>query len=136
MAFDQSQPIISCPLMSTIFPSGLSTGSARSIIPATSTTERLRTLLGYVGVRDGTHAKHHSGSGVVSGAAIAASLPLDDVARRERLVAFALASFANRDQPAWPAVLPLAETRATERPSRMNPLLWRVMRLLWDHGGL
>jgi hypothetical protein len=40
----------------------------------------------------------------VSRAAIAAAIALDDVAGGERLVAFALASFANREQLAWPGM--------------------------------
>jgi hypothetical protein len=54
------------------------------------------------GVGDGTHVKHKTGSGRVSRAAIAAALALEDVVGGERLVAFALASFANREQLAWP----------------------------------
>jgi hypothetical protein len=38
----------------------------------------------------------------MSHAAIAAVLALDDVSLGERLAAFSLASFANREQRAWP----------------------------------
>ena len=62
-------------------------------------------------VGDGTHANHVSGSCSVSRAAVAAALALEDVAGGERLVAFALASFANREQLAWPGI-PAAAARA------------------------
>ena len=47
----------------------------------------------------------------MSRAAIAAALALDDVAGGERLVAFSLASFANREHLAWPGT-PAAAARA------------------------
>jgi hypothetical protein len=40
----------------------------------------------------------------VSHAAIAAVLACDDLSAGERLVAWSLASFANRDQRAWPGI--------------------------------
>jgi hypothetical protein len=53
----------------------------------------------------------------MSRTAIAAALALDSVTGGERLVAFALASFANRDQLAWPGT-PLAAARAGLARSR------------------
>jgi hypothetical protein len=73
--------------------------------------------IGYVDVGDGTHASHTRRSGGVSRAAIAAALALEHVAGGERLVAFALASFANRDQLAWPGT-PSAAARAGLARSR------------------
>jgi hypothetical protein len=50
-------------------------------------------------------------SGTVSHAALAAVLRLDDVSAGERLAAFSLASFANREHRAWPGT-PVAAARA------------------------
>ena len=50
-------------------------------------------------------------SGAVSHAAIAAVLRLEDVSAGERLAAFSLASFANREHRAWPGT-PVAAARA------------------------
>lgn len=47
----------------------------------------------------------------MSHAAVAAVLARDDLSAGERLVALSLASFANRDQLAWPGI-PAAAARA------------------------
>jgi hypothetical protein len=74
----------------------------------------------------------------VSRAAIAAALALDDVAGGERLVAFALASFANRDQLAWPGT-PAAGARAGLARSRYletrSQLLSRGLIETYEPGG-
>jgi hypothetical protein len=91
-----------------------------------------------VGVGDGTHAKHSIESARVSRAAIAAAIALDDVASGERLVAFALASFANREQLAWPgtsaaaARAGLARSRYLEARGR---LLSRGLIETYEPGG-
>jgi hypothetical protein len=91
-----------------------------------------------VGVGDGTHANHSSGSPCVSRTAIAAALALEDVAGGERLVAFALASFANREQLAWPGT-PAASARAGLARSRYldarNRLLTRGLIETDETGG-
>lgn len=63
----------------------------------------------------------------MSHAAIAAVLARDDLAAGERLVAWSLASFANRDQRAWPGV-PAAAARAGLSRSRYLELRDQLVR--------
>jgi hypothetical protein len=68
----------------------------------------------------------HGRSGV-SHAAIAAVLARHDLSAGERLVAWSLASFANRDQRAWPGI-PAAAARAGLSGSRYLELRDRLVR--------
>jgi hypothetical protein len=72
-----------------------------------------------LGAGDGLQPDHHSDSGELrmSHASIAAALMLDDLSPSERLVAFSLASYANRENVAWPGN-PAAATRAGLSRSR------------------
>jgi len=63
----------------------------------------------------------------MSHAAIAAVLVRDDLSAGERLVAWSLASFANRDHRAWPGI-PAAATRAGLSRSRYLELRDRLVR--------
>ena len=63
----------------------------------------------------------------MSHAAIAAVLARDDLSGGERLVAWSLASFANRDHRAWPGI-PAAATRAGVSRSRYLELRDRLVR--------
>jgi hypothetical protein len=63
----------------------------------------------------------------MSRAAIAAVLVRDDLSAGERLVAWSLASFANRDHCAWPGIPPAA-ARAGLRRSRYLELHDRLVR--------
>lgn len=63
----------------------------------------------------------------MSHAAIAAVLARDDLSAGERLVAWSLASFANREQRAWPGI-PAAAARAGLSRSRYLELRDRLVR--------
>jgi len=75
---------------------------------------------------------------LVSYASIAAALMLDDISLGERLVAFSLASFANRENVAWPGT-PAAAARAGLSRSRYlharDLLLRRDLISITDRGG-
>lgn len=91
-----------------------------------------------VGAGDGTHAGDTTTTRSMSRAAIAAALALEDVAGGERLVAFGLASFANRERLAWPGTA-LAAARAALSRSRYidarNQLVKRGLIEIVDPGG-